>query len=98
VKSLVFENNILLIVLVAHSSHLSQSLDLSVFKISKNLYKIKNSSQLSSEKRKLYFTNVFYFRTIRIPSVRFIFGQAGFIFKMIDNFGEIIIDSSIVLN
>jgi hypothetical protein len=67
--------------------------------IFKSLHKKgKNTTKLSGEARKLYYTIVYYFRTIIISTVRFSLTSEGFILKMADNFGEIIIDYFIVLN
>jgi hypothetical protein len=70
---------IIVIKLVAHSSHVSQPLDLCVFGIFKMLYKRESKThELKGETLKIYRAILAFYKATIIPMVRWSFIRAGF--------------------
>jgi hypothetical protein len=71
--------NVIMIRLVAHSSHLAQPLDLCVFGLFKIFYrKERQSKGMKGETRKIYRALLAFYKTAIIPMVRWSFERAGF--------------------
>jgi hypothetical protein len=79
VVAYVSSQRIILIRLVAHSSHISQSLDLCVFSRFKILYKKEyQTPRLKEEMLKIYRAILAFYNAMIIPIVRWSFLWAGF--------------------
>jgi hypothetical protein len=91
--------DITIVRLVAHSSHISQPLDLCLFGIFKLTYsKEKQNQQFIGETKKLYRALLAFYKSMILPIVRHSFARAGIILNSSDMMGHVNIDTAVVLD
>jgi hypothetical protein len=91
--------DIILIRLVAHSSHIAQPLDFCLFGMFKLTYKKeKQTQQFTGETKKLYKALLAFYKSTILPIVRHSFARAGILLHLGDMMGAVHIDSKVVLD
>jgi hypothetical protein len=91
--------NVIMIRLVAQSSHIAQPLDLCVFGLFKMRYrKEKQSKGMKGETRKIYRALLAFYKSIIIPMVWWSFERAGFRLNSDNLLSPLTVDPTPVLN
>jgi hypothetical protein len=91
--------SVIMIRLIAHSSHLAQPLDLCVFRLFKIFYrKERQSKGMKGETRKIYRALLAFYKNRFIPMVRWSFERAGFRLNSDNLLGPLTVDLTPVLD